>query len=64
MNARELLAAIRRCVVDAQQSEPNDVEARAHYFIATLSGSLEKYDAVGAELVFSVITQPVSGEAR
>lgn len=64
MNARELLAAIRRCVVDAQQSEPHDVEARAHYFIATLSGSLEKYDAVGAELVFSVIAQPVSGGAR
>lgn len=64
MTARELLAAIRCCVVDAQQSEPHDVEARAHSFIATLSGSLEQYDAVGAELVFSVIAQPVSGEAR
>lgn len=64
MNARELLAVIRRCVVDAQQNEPNDVEARTHYFIATLSGSLEKYDAVGAELVFSVIAQPVSGGTR
>ena len=50
---------IRHCAVDARQREPLDAEARAHAFIATLSGALEQHDAIAAEMVFSILQQPV-----
>nr|WP_314636475.1 hypothetical protein [uncultured Janthinobacterium sp.] len=59
MSAPDLLLMIRHCAVDARQREPLDAEARAHAFIATLSGALEQHDAIAAEMVFSILQQPV-----
>lgn len=63
MSSRALLDMIRQCAVDARVKESGDVEARAHAFIAMLSGSLEQYDAIGAEVVFSLL-QPAVGGAK
>ncbi len=63
MNARALLDMIRQCAIDARVKESGDVEARAHAFIAMLSGSLEQYDAIGAEVVF-LLLQPAAGDAK
>ena len=50
---------IRHCAAAAKQREPLDIEARAHFFIATLSGALEQHDAIAAEMVFSILQQSV-----
>lgn len=59
MKAADLLDMVRRCAADAHRREPGEIEARARAFVATLSGSLEQYDAVAADLVFSLLKQPV-----
>lgn len=59
MKAADLLDMVRRCAADAQRHEPGEIDARARAFVATLSGSLEQYDAVAADLVFSLLKQPV-----
>lgn len=63
MSAKALLDMIRQCAVDARVKESGDVEARAHAFIAMLSGSLEQYDAIGAEVVF-LLLQPAAGGSQ
>ena len=63
MNAKALLDMIRQCAADARAKEVGDVDARAHAFIAMLSGSLEQYDAIGAEVVFSLL-QPAAGGTK
>ena len=60
MSAKALLDMIRQCAADARGKEAGDVDARAHAFIAMLSRSLEQYDAIGAEVVFSLL-QPAAG---
>lgn len=58
MKAADLLDMVRRCAVDAQQRERADVDARAHAFIAALSGALEQHDAIAADMVYSLLQQP------
>lgn len=57
MMAADLLELIRRCANDAIAKDPGNVEHRAHTFIAGLAGSLEDHDAIGAALVFSLLSQ-------
>lgn len=64
MKATELLDMMRRCAGDAQRREPQDIDARAHAFVAMLSGSLEQYDAVAAEMLFSLLQQPVKDASK
>lgn len=59
MSTPDLLLMIRHCAAAAKQREPLDIEARAHFFIATLSGALEQHDAIAAEMVFSILQQSV-----
>lgn len=59
MKTADLLDMVRRCAADAQRHEPGEIDARAHAFVAMLSGSLEQYDAVAADMVFSLLKQPV-----
>lgn len=59
MKAADLLDMVRRCAASARAEEPDEIEARARAFVAMLSGSLEQYDAIAADLVFSLLKQPV-----
>lgn len=64
MNTPDLLLMIRHCAADALQREPLDTEARAHAFIAILSGALERHDAIAAEMVFSILSSTPGGNAQ
>jgi 3-hydroxyacyl-CoA dehydrogenase len=59
MKAAELLGMVRRCAASARAHEPAEIDARARAFVAMLSGSLEQYDAIAADMVFSILQQPV-----
>ena len=59
MKAADLLDMVRRCAADAQRHEPGEIDARTRAFIAMLSGALQHYDAVAADMVFSLLKQPV-----
>ena len=59
MNAADLLDMVRRCATSARAHEPDEIDARACAFVAMLSGSLEQFDAVAADMVFSILQQPV-----
>ena len=59
MKATDLLDMIRRCAADAQRREPGEIDARAQAFIAMLSGCLDRYDAVAADMVISLLKQPI-----
>jgi hypothetical protein len=64
MSAPDLLLMIRHCAADAHAKEASDVDARAHAFIAALSGALEQHDAIGAEMVFSILSMPPKGSTK
>ncbi|MGV8867657.1 MAG: hypothetical protein ACOH2S_12090 [Janthinobacterium svalbardensis] len=64
MSTPDLLLMIRHCAADARQRESLDTEARAHAFIATLSGALEQYDAIAAEMVFSILNSTPGGNTQ
>ena len=64
MSTPDFLLMIRHCAADARQREPLDIEARAHAFIAALSGSLERHDAIGAEMVFSILSDAPRGNVQ
>jgi len=55
MNAEQLKAMLRSCVDEARQDEPTNTDARAHCFIAKLSGALARHDAALSDEIFSVL---------
>lgn len=59
MKAADLLDMVRRCATSARAHEPDEIDARARAFVAMLSGCLEQYDVVAADMVFSILQQPV-----
>ena len=64
MSALDLLLMIRHCAADARHREPAATEARAHAFIDALAGALERYDAIAAEMVFSILSNTSGGNAQ
>ena len=59
MKAADLLDMVRLCATSARAHEPDEIDARARAFVTMLSGCLEQYDAVAADMVFSILKQPV-----
>ena len=64
MSASDLLLMIRHCAADARYRAPGGTEVRTQAFIAALAGALERYDAVAAEMVFSIPGSTPGGNAQ
>lgn len=64
MSTPDLLLMIRHCAADVRHREPQATEERAQAFIAALAGALERYDAIAAEMVFSILSSTTGGNAQ